>query len=310
MRNLGFEVDLVELNHQLITTTQLRHTLTQRQIRYRVAIGELHPVVSGVYSRQPGPHDFVTQATAFCLAVPTSFLSGAAAARYWELRRGVEQLEFTVPVGLRPRSHLGAVVHESGVIDDRDVFPAIAGLRVASPERSVFELAGRLDLAGLRSVVHSGLARNLLTPESLGTTGTRLCGRGRDGTRLFRSVMSVAGEPFVHSEPELRLIEALRPHESSLGAVVAQHPIRVPNGYTIHVDVGIPRTQVGVEVDGPTHDVPIAAHRDRSRDLHAAAVGWQILRVSADDIVDNLRVVVAYVLEVCRHRARLTASRS
>lgn len=169
-----------------------------------------------------------------------------------------------------------------------DVFLANGGLRVSMPARAVFENAGRLDLFALRSLVQSGIRERLFDAAALNEIGERLCNRGRRGTRLFRLILETAEQTSpVDSEEELMLLDALR--AVGLSDAVPQQPVRLASGFTVHLDIGIPSSRLGAEVDGPTHDDPIAVHRDKSRDFHVAVQGWHVVRIPADDVRRGLR---------------------
>jgi very-short-patch-repair endonuclease len=182
-----------------------------------------------------------------------------------------------------------------------DVFDALDGLRVSTPARAVFEAASRLDEFGLRSMIQSGLKNRAFTVKELEQVGQRLCAPGRRGTRLFRSVVAqTPTEPPVHTEAELVMLDALR--AAGLDAH-PQYPVQLSNGATVHLDIGIPRALVGVEIDGNSHDDPVVAHRDKSRDLHVSAQGWQVVRVPEPAAKRNTRVVTAHVVRICAIRA-------
>jgi very-short-patch-repair endonuclease len=302
-------VDLAELTHRLITRPQLsRLGYTPRQIRYRVAAGLLCPVFDGVYCLDPGPFDFLTTSIALCLRYRHGFLSGAASSRYWGLRRGVPGLyEFSVPEGTcRPRGAPFALIRDTAFVGKNHVRSELDGLRVSSPARAVFESASRLDERGLRSMIQAGLHEGLFTRDELTTTSCELCMPGRRGTRLVRLVTDgMPDEAPVHSEEELILIEALR--ATDLPEIVPQYPHLLPNGTTVHLDVAVPAARLDLEVDGPSHDDPIAVHRDKSRDLQVSVTGWLPMRIPTTTIRRQLRVVTAAVVHVARERISLLA---
>lgn len=304
MRPLGSEVELAELPHRIVTYQQLRLSgLSARQIQYRVEKKALRAVLPGVYTYDDDIESFLVRATALSIRYPEGFLSGAAAARYWEMRRGMpDHLEFTIPASRRPYRAEFAQFRYTSSIHEEDAFSFVDGLRVGSPVRTVFDAAGRLDTFGLRSMIQAGLDKGLFDQASLDEAGTRLCTRGRRGSRVFRFVMEAAADSApVQSEAELILLDALR--AAGLDPV-PQCPVRLINGATVHLDAGFPEVLLGVEVDGPTHDDPIAVHRDKNRDFLVAPRGWQVLRPTADQVRANTRPVVAYILQTYRTRQR------
>jgi len=311
MRRLDIEVELAALAHRIVTHQQLRQQgLSTRQIEYRASRKILHRLIPGVYSRVPPSNDMIDRATAVCLRCPGAFLSGPAASRYWELRRSMfDHLEFTVPYGARPKRIEFAQFRFAREVCESDLFFAPDGLRVSGAARCIFEEAGRLDHAGLESMVHDGLHRGLFTMDGLREVGSRMAHRGRRGTVVFRAVVGSGGfDVPVHSEQELMLLDALR--RAGIDDAAQQHPVRLANGYTVHVDVGVPSALVALEVDGPTHDDRIAVHRDKARDLQLAIQGWHVLRVTADEVQQRLQALVPGLVHVCRTRQRLLATAS
>jgi very-short-patch-repair endonuclease len=88
---------------------------------------------------------------------------------------------------------------------------------------------------------------------------------------------------------------------------VRQHPLRLPNGVTIHVDGADPAVRWAVEIDHVTwHGGRFDAQRDKSRDRGARRIRWQVDRVTdlelaedfdraIDELVDLYRLRVAEV---------------
>jgi very-short-patch-repair endonuclease len=46
----------------------------------------------------------------------------------------------------------------------------------------------------------------------------------------------------------------------------------------------------------------VAIHRDKHRDLLAAAEGWMVLRPTTDDVRNDLRATVATIMTAVEHR--------
>jgi very-short-patch-repair endonuclease len=83
---------------------------------------------------------------------------------------------------------------------------------------------------------------------------------------------------------------------------VAQYPLRLARGNVIHLDAALPSIRFGLELDGEPHDTVIAIHRDKHRDLLAAAEGWMILRPTTDDVRYELRATLATILRAIEQR--------
>ena len=305
MRRVEDELKRAQLNHRLVTYDELRLDFSPAQIRRRLAGGMLYQVIPRVYCLDQPGNDFLTRATALSLRCPDGFVSGAASSRYWGLRKGIPDLyEFTVPSKGRPIGVEFALLRFADNVAEDDVFLADGGLRVSMPARAVFENAGRLDLFALRSMVQSGIKEGLLDATALNEVGERLCHRGRRGTRLFRLILEAAEHSSpVDSEEELILLDALR--GAGMTDATPQQPVRLGSGFTVHLDIGIPSARLGAEVDGPSHNHPIAVHRDKSRDFHVAVQGWQVVRVPAEEVRRGLRPITAKLMEIARQRSVL-----
>ncbi|MFZ9930298.1 MAG: DUF559 domain-containing protein, partial [Ilumatobacteraceae bacterium] len=89
---------------------------------------------------------------------------------------------------------------------------------------------------------------------------------------------------------------------------VSQFPLRLARGNVIHLDAALPSIRFGLELDGELHDTMIAIHRDKHRDLLAAAEGWMVLRPTTDDIRNQLRATVATIITAVEHRTLSTVA--
>ena len=96
------------------------------------------------------------------------------------------------------------------------------------------------------------------------------------------------------SELELELQEALV--AAGLPPAVQQHPVELPNGRTVYLDLAYPDARVDIEVDhSEWHATPSAVEQDKARDLGLALLGWERLRFTERAIERRLRVCVATV---------------
>jgi very-short-patch-repair endonuclease len=64
----------------------------------------------------------------------------------------------------------------------------------------------------------------------------------------------------------------------------------------IRLDLAIPLDRFNVEVDDPAwHGGPVAMQRDHARDIMLRADGWDVLRVTTEDVFDRLRSTTAHI---------------
>jgi very-short-patch-repair endonuclease len=301
-------VRIAERRMQLVTDDELeRLGLPDRTIRHRIATGSLHRVAPGVLSTSPGPYDASQRELALCLSIDTAVLSHASAAAIWGIRRVPKgNIDITVPKGTRvPKC--GAVIHYTTRMPEHHVVDMVDGSRVASVARTVFDLGGVLSELAHLSVIEDVRNKRLCTDTELGEVYDDLCGRGRRGSAAWQRLVHLvdrAQRPTM-SELELELQEALI--AVGLPAAVQQHPVRLPNGRTVLLDLAYPSHRVDIEVDhSEWHATLTAVAQDKVRDRGLAMLGWQPLRFTDLDITRNLRMCVATVRTVLDLRAPAT----
>jgi very-short-patch-repair endonuclease len=91
--------------------------------------------------------------------------------------------------------------------------------------------------------------------------------------------------------PEIALWQYLRQRPNGL-KFRNQHPIG--NDYV--ADFCCISAMLVIEVDGEVHDIEQVAIRDLERDRYIAAKGFRIVRLSAKDILQNIRQAVEQIL--------------
>jgi very-short-patch-repair endonuclease len=91
------------------------------------------------------------------------------------------------------------------------------------------------------------------------------------------------------SKPERQLHEVLESDGLTRGLFATNQPLPIPFGRRkrIEVDLLCARHDLVVEVDGFFHENDAARQKDAARDALLAQRGYHILRVSADDVVDD-----------------------
>lgn len=277
--------------------------LNPKQITRRVASGRLHVVHRSVYALVDGPLGLTQLAVAACLAVPDGVVGHCNAGSLHGLR-GVppRRVEMVVPPGRHP-SVSGVLFRRSNLMPEHHVEQWANGIRVTTPARTIYDLGGVMDEAAHRNLVTDAVNRGIVTLDELAAIGRELSGRGRPGSAAHHRL--AATEPSrlvgVMSEGELRLGEALR--EIGLGAV-RQHPLRLPSGRPVRLDLAVPERKLSIEVDHPEwHATPEGLQRDHSRDNELTLMRWERLRFTTDDVMERLGSCVAIVRAVERRLA-------
>jgi hypothetical protein len=72
------------------------------------------------------------------------------------------------------------------------------------------------------------------------------------------------------------------------------------NGYPTHykIDIAEPSEMIAIEVDGHSHNYPAARERDARKDAKLKELGWQVLRFTNRQVLENLMECVDSVLSV------------
>jgi very-short-patch-repair endonuclease len=301
-------VRIAERRLHLVTDDEIQRLgLPQRSIRRWIELRQLHRVGPGVLSTSAGPYDLSQRELALCLSLPAAVLSHASAAAIWGIRRGPkDRLDITVPKGTRVTDH-AAVVHYSNCLPDHHVVDLVDGARVTSVARTVFDLGGVLPEAAHLSVIEDVRNKRLCTDAEIGEVYDDLCGRGRRGSGAWMRLIALverAVRPTM-SELELDLQEALV--AAGMPPAVQQHPVVLPNGRTVHLDLAYLGQRVDIEVDhSEWHATPTAVAQDKQRDLGLAILGWERLRFTDQAVKRNVRLCVAAVRAVLDLRTPAT----
>ena len=128
--------------------------------------------------------------------------------------------------------------------------------------------------------------------------------RGRPGLARVHRVLSQRSDwqKPAGSGIELKVLKALE--RAGLPTLVRQHPLRLPNGVVIHPDGADPRVRWAVEVDHVTwHGGRFDAQRDKGRDRGARRIGWQVDRVTDQELSDDFAGAIAELVDL--HRLRV-----
>lgn len=134
-------------------------------------------------------------------------------------------------------------------------------------------------------------------------TGRRLIHPARPGSARFARV--VASRPAwlkpADSDLEVLLFDALR--RAGVPGMVRQHRLELPGGWAIHADIAVPTLRWAVPVDHVTwHGGRIDAQRDKENDRQAGLLGWQVNRVTDDDVARRLAIVTAELVQLFERR--------
>ena len=288
------------------TSFELARLGMSRHQRERLVSEKILLVVHrGVYRLASSPLTFEARCRAVCAACPEAVIGAESAARWWAFRgvRWTDEPLVLTPPGSHPIAS-GVTIRRSNLLDPRDVVEIKPGIRVTSPPRTVFDLARDLPDRVIEALLEQVLDRHCAMP-TIWDLHRRMSRRGRDGAARFGRVLSqreVWQKP-AQSNLELRVLQALS-RDHGLG-LVRQHPLRLPDGCVIHLDGADPTIRWGLEVDhvtwhGGRHD----AQRDKGRDRGARRVGWQVERVTDQELGERFHAVITELAALHRQRSR------
>lgn len=200
-------------------------------------------------------------------------------------------VEITVPRELRMPCHPGVVTRYSELRPDDIVYPH--GVPATTSVRTAFDLARgrRLDEAvvGLDALIHAcGVGLDAVAAYARD-------GRQRwHGARRLVDALALAA-PGAESPMETRLRLAIT--RAGLPMPVLQHRVWDDAGtFVARLDLAYVESRLGIEYDGEAHLAPDAVRRDLRRQNALRAVGWTLLRFTADDV---LRHPARMVHQVC-----------
>lgn len=284
--------------HGLLTLGQARAAgLSYRQVRSRVAAGRLTPVRPRVFrfaGTRPSWEAEVLAAvlSADCRAVA----SHATAAALLGLQRveSCGRLEVTVQRPDQPRGLGGVLVHRTASLDPADV-RSVRGVPCTSAARTVVDLAARLDLDPLRSLVDDVLFDELATRDEVHRRAVALA-RGRGGIEVVADVTRPGAEEAFRSWLEREAARVLA--EAGVPPPRWNLPVEDHHGKIGVVDAQWPEARLVVELDGLRfHRTEQQRRADRARDRRLGLAGYLVLRFTWSDVRARPAMVAAQVRE-------------
>ncbi|SDT70792.1 Protein of unknown function [Actinoplanes derwentensis] len=266
-------------------------------------------ILPDVYTHQHTELDHPAWCAAAMLALPDdTAIGGPSAAVLW----GVTTLPPRTPVTvvsprtsrLRPEplllTHYTTLAATDVTVRD--------GLRVTTPERTVFDLGRRHShdetLAALDAMLHHGLLQEPALQRMLADR------RKWPGAARLAELVKIA-DPLAESPMESRLRLVII--DSGLPPAVSQHPVRDVAGRFIgRVDFAWPEIRLAVEYEGDHHRDREQFRSDVGRFNALRMAGWTVLRFTADDVIrrpDETARTIGAALAETSHSVRLPRHR-
>ena len=131
----------------------------------------------------------------------------------------------------------------------------------------------------------------------------RMSSRGRTGAARVERVLSLRSDWQTPADSglELRVLKALERRGVNPSFVSTR--CGSSNGTVIHLDGAVPELRWAVEIDHVTwHGGRFDAQRDKGRDRGARRLGWQVDRVTDQELADDFARAIDDLVEL--HRLR------
>ena len=253
--------------------------VTASSITRRVSSGAWERVMPGVYVVVGAPDSDRRRAMAAALwAGPGSVVSHGTAGRLWGIPGArAARTELWVPLPRDPK-HAEVVVHRGSRIDRADRTKS-GPIPITTPERTLIDLAARMEddplAAAMESIFRQGLGR----PERLAARLGTLVASGRPGAARLQELLAARGNGrALESALEVRIWCWLQ--RSGLSLPVRQHWVTTSGG-RYRLDFAWPERKLALECDGwELHGDRRAFGKDRERVSDLAASGWRLLVVT------------------------------
>lgn len=292
--------------HGVVTSAALiADGFGHNSIRRAVTAGTLIRVHCGVLRVATAPDTFEARCVAACLADESILLSGPAGARLWQYPY-VDKPDHPIVLvehGRRPIK-AGVETRQTNILEEIDVVRRPDGIRVANPVRTWFDCARDMSDERFEMLTEWVLDRHAAA-STLWTMLRRMQGPGRDGVARVRRVLGrrPTWQKPADSGLELRVLTALE--RRGVGPLVRQHRIRLDTGIDVHPDGALPEIRWAVEVDHVTwHGGRFEAQRDKGRDRQLRRVGWQVDRVTDQELADDFHGTIDELVELIALRRR------
>jgi hypothetical protein len=282
--------ELARKQHGVVGRAQLLELeMGARAIESRIEREQLHRLHHGVYKvgyRRINRKGWWMAAV--LASGPGACLSHRSAARLLGFfPPGSEWVEVTCPSGSRTRRN-GIISHQSEIAEDERT--VVDEVPVTSPFRTIFDLAGVLELRALERTFHEAEVRGLTDRVSLPMLLERY--PGRRGAKNLRAILG-SDEPVGitrndFEEAFLALIDACGLPRPRMNADLAVR------GRFFEIDALWERERFAVELDSRSvHGTKKRFESDRQRDRILVAEGWKTMRVTWQQLQEEPEEIAA-----------------
>ncbi|HEX2046636.1 MAG TPA: type IV toxin-antitoxin system AbiEi family antitoxin domain-containing protein [Acidimicrobiales bacterium] len=256
-------------------------------VQHRVAKGLLVPVHAGVYRLAGTAETWHQRIMAATVAAGPGAVASHRAAAFLHGLEGVEpQPEVTVTRHRAPRPQ-GVVVHRLASLRPGDT-EVCDGIPRTRPPATLLALAAVVPARPLEIALDDALRRGLVSCAHLLRRLDHAARSGRPGVAVLRELLAARLERprWLQSEFERRLFALLR--TADLPLPVPQFEVRLPGGRKAFLDFAWPAVRLALEADSYRHHASrLDWSRDRTRNNLVISLGWRVLPVTWEDMVDK-----------------------
>jgi very-short-patch-repair endonuclease len=272
------------------------------EIHRRKRRGEVVSWFPGVYVLAGSPRTWERLAQAVLLAAgPSAALSHWSAAFVHGLLdvREPSRVDLQRPRGAK-RPLPGVRLHDSLYLTDDDV-RSVGGLRVTTVEWTITDLARWLSPRQLERVILDAWRRRLTEPTAIMRVIARRPGfRGR---RRLLAILARADERLARSRSIYESDAFVAIRDAGLPLPEVNVEVELTDGTLYELDLAYLDEKLDIEADSRTfHRIAPDVVRDRKRQGDLETEGWEVLRVTNEEIRSHPERFVARVREVLDRR--------
>ena len=279
---------LAATQHGVVTRNQLLTAgVSPRAVEHRLERRVLVAVHAGIYRMAGANPTWRQRIMAATLAGgPTAAASHRAAAWLHGLAGVEPRAEMSVARGRSPRP-AGVTVHRLLGLAARDV-ERRDGIPCMRPAVTLIAIAAVVSELLLEAALDDALARGLVSVAQLERRLVDLGRHGRRGTLTLSPLLAVrgGGPRWTQSEFERRLLRLVE--HAGLPPLVRQFEVRLPGGRRAFIDLAWPELRLGLEAHSFRHHSSRSDwSRDNTRNNLVTSLGWRILPVTWDDMIEH-----------------------
>jgi len=209
-----------------------------------------------------------------------SYLSAWSAGRLYGLRSmPTSTIHVTLPERIRRDVPPGIHTARSSWFSEQDMTMRADGLLVATPLRMLFGLAAAFSRFRFERAAEDAWSLGFISPQAAADYLEQHRCRGKDGVSTMHAWLehALASERPAQSGLEQLVLECIE--RVGLPRPVRQHPLVLPSGELVHLDIAWPGVCLAVEPgDSWWHGGAMRQRKDQARDRACSELGWHIIR--------------------------------